>query len=199
MDELNQLMQMLNMPIASNQMSKMMSEISTSDDGEISLEDFLVAMKAEQTNPHTRHLLLRDFELFRPSSCEKGYIPREQLVEVLLHHANGDQQQEDVKESSRAQPQQESGGGGSGGGGSGGGSGSGGSSMTEADRLTLEEQRRNEERHEGTWSESSIRDLIHNIPLDCFHMKKKNLINYEKLIQTMINDDIIDPFLIDDE
>ena len=113
-----------------------------------------------------------------------------------MRHANGDQQQVDVKESSRAQPQQESGGSG---GGSGGGGGSGDSSMTEADRLTLEEQRRNKERHEGTWSESSIRDLIHNIPLDCFHLKKKNLINYEKLIQTMISDDMIDPFLIDKE
>ena len=84
MDELNQLMRMLNMPVVSGQMEKMMAEVSSTGDGEITMEDFLHIMKAKEKNPHTKHLLLADFELFRPANCPKGYIPREQLVNVLL-------------------------------------------------------------------------------------------------------------------
>ena len=179
MDELNQLMQMLNMPVASGQMSQMMSEISSDEDGEISLEDFLRAMKAETTNPHTKHLLLRDFELFRPQNCPSGYIPRDKLLELLLTYAAGEDghtstekaTKEDVDSLHNTETT---------------------SSQNEKEK---EEQILNNEDSVGDiWTKSGIRDLIQNIPLDCFHKKSKNLINFNKLITTMLGEDMLDPF-----
>ena len=193
MDELNQLMQMLNMPVASGQMSQMMSEISSDEDGEISLDDFLIAMKAEQTNPHMKHLLLRDFELFRPSNCAPGYIPRDQLVELLLTYTNdngleessddiGSKKNNDSNKNDDNDNQKTT------------------DTDTNAEKdatatQSLPEIDRGQE--QNAWTKSGLRDLIHNIPMNCFAENNKNLIHFEKLIETMLVT-TLDPFLVED-
>jgi Ca2+-binding EF-hand superfamily protein len=233
MDELNQLMRMLNMPVVSGQMEKMMAEVSSTGDGEITMEDFLHVMKAKEKNPHTKHLLLADFELFRPANCPKGYIPREQLVNVLLKQSRTEgemtKQQNteglgnsndgkkntnstngvdtstnnDVNNTTNADQNEVNQGGTT----SGSSSSSSSSttttstqqnsttnSMTKEQQMLKEQQEQNDERQEGKWTESDIRDLIHNIPSNCFHKERSNLIHYEKLIQVMLGTIDDDPF-----
>jgi hypothetical protein len=239
MHELNQLMQMLNMPTDSSQMKKMMSEISSTEDGEITMDDFLAVMKAEEKNPHTKHLLLSDFELFRPLNCPAGYIPREQLVKVLLRHSKVEDQantqtkeeytlspptsttdspgkNREQKSSSSTSDNYNSDSRSSNSNSSGGGGGRTSNanvnhevsnnnnqlhvnhSISDGEEKDLKQQQEsNNENHEVKWTETDIRDLIHNIPLDCFHAKNENLIHYKKLIQLMFGDitEDNDPFL----
>ena len=232
MDELNQLMRMLNMPVVSGQMEKMMAEVSSTGDGEITMEDFLHIMKAKEKNPHTKHLLLADFELFRPANCPKGYIPREQLVNVLLKQSRREgeitkqQNKEglgntnDGKKNTSTNGMETSANNGTNNTsnadqnevnqcGTTSGSSSSSSSTTttstqqnsttnsmakEEQILKEQQQEQNDERHEGKWTESDIRDLIHNIPSNCFHKERSNLIHYEKLIQVMLGTIDDDPF-----
>ena len=82
MDELQQLMLLLGIPVLDGQMAKMVGEIAASGSGEITLEDFLRVMKDEDRNGHTKQLLLRDFEQFRPANCPRGHIPVGELAQV---------------------------------------------------------------------------------------------------------------------
>ena len=209
-DELNQLMQMLNMPVASGQMGRMMSEISSTDDGEITMDDFLKAMKAEDNSPHTKYLLLRDFEFFRPKNCPAGYIPRDQLVDVLLKHSKTEQTDQQKEKDEALLPTTENGEGVKNSGSHDTGNNNMNGNIDATDQIhplneqnattnaTLEEeqQKQNDERHgdDLKWSESDIRDLINNVPSNCFHVKNVNLINYEKLIEIMLGDSEGDPF-----
>ena len=77
MDELQQLMNRLGIPVLDGQMARMIGEIASNESGEISLDDFLSVMKEGQSK-HLRHLLMLDFgEIASHGLSQRAYPKRD--------------------------------------------------------------------------------------------------------------------------
>ena len=191
MDELQQLMNLLGIPILDGQMARMVAEIASNDSGEISLEDFLSVMKAEGQNKHLRHLLRTDFERFRPMDCPRGYIPKGTLVDVLVKHfvheeddsksdskggnTSGDEDEPDTLSHSM---------------GSEASSASEGISMGDGSKPVFTPEVSNS--NTAQWTVTGIEDTLKQIPAECYHKVRHDWINFEMLLSTMLGND--DPF-----
>lgn len=202
MDELHQLMNLLGIPILDGQMARMVAEIASNDSGEISLEDFLSAMKSEGQNKHLRHLLRSDFNRFRPMDCPKGHIPKGELVKLLVKHfvtkEDGPVEGGDVNQGSMN--------------GSGDNSGedepgmlsysmgSNGAPRAPGGTLSLADSRvRLASEDESSmkvaqWTVTEIEDTLKQIPIECYHPTRHDWVNFEMLLNTMLGEDAEDPF-----
>ena len=202
MDELQQLMNMLGIPVLDGQMARMIGEIASNESGEISLDDFLSVMKSEGQSKHLRHLLMLDFERLRPMDCPRGHIPKGTLVKVLAKHfvVENEHQQGNVDDenvemrgddkkghSGKEDELQKL-------------SHSIGSdvSIASADTKSRPSQSpispKETGGRNGQWTVSEIEDTIKQIPLDCYHATRHDLINFELLLNTMLGEDVEDPF-----
>ena len=211
-DELSQLMMLLGMPVLNGQMAHMISEIASIDSKEISLEDFLSAMKSEGQNSHLSHLLLIDFERFRPNDCPRDHIPMSTLVDLLTKHfvkEEEEEEEEDVGEEmdSKLSPVRNEGkerlaasqtskderddghGQNVASHKSGSVTNSSGDLSPNSSKETLSQGDKS-----GEWTAVEIRDILKQIPPECYHESRSDLINFNMLVNMMLGDAEEDPF-----
>ena len=190
MDELQQLMLLLGIPVLDGQMAKMVGEIASNGFGEITLEDFLRVMKDEDRNGHTKQLLLRDFELFRPANCPRGHIPVGELAQVLIRYfaflePTAPQGGDAVAALPGKEEERSKG---------------AGAAVAEAAPRFENVSQPDPYASSRKWASSEILDMCKQIPPDCMHPELKDLVNFEKLVTIMIGDDErlnTDPFAND--